>query len=114
MKVDLTQFMYYSTLLRESEGQYYDSCYKELDEQIRNLVSKIHYVGPHGRLEFDTKDFYPKFDQICNDYRDKTSYCFVAAVIKIVGKTLGMAIDVAENGWEIERKYGKKDANEKA
>jgi hypothetical protein len=92
MKVDRTQFLDFQNKINPN-----NPVDKVLSEKIVDLVFSISYVGPVGRMEFDTKDFYSRIDNIYEEIRKEYSYYNVCAILPIIGDYMGRAISVGEN-----------------
>ncbi len=108
MKVDTTQCLDYRSELRKQTQDFYGSCYEELDKQVAQLIQKETYYGPHGRREFDSGDFWPMFNSLCDAFIEKHSYCFVANFIEIFMPFFARGVGVAENGHAIDREMKKR------
>ena len=94
MKVDLTQCLDYRNAIGEHR---YSEMLLPISKLVTEMLVKISCTGPVGRNEFDTNDFYPEFDKICNTYNDENGYVFVALFVEIFMPFLGKGISVGEN-----------------
>lgn len=103
MKVDLTQCLDYRNKIREHR---YSQMLLPISELVIDMLVKISYKGPVGRMEFDSKDFYPEFDKICNSYNAENGYVFVALFVEVFMPFLGAGMSVGENSNYFANKKG--------
>ena len=103
MKVDTVQCGDYSNYFYTEKKECFERCYKPICDKVDDLIRSISVPGPNGRSEFDTADFYAKFDAICNAYRDEKSYTFVSEFVRVFMQSFAAGISVAENSHHIHR-----------
>lgn len=95
MKVDYTQCMDFKNEIFRNEQKWRNII--ELAEEVGEMLAEISYSSWCGRLVFDTSVFYPKFDEICEKYKNNHHYCFVTQFIELFMYYFAAGISVGEN-----------------